>query len=140
MTVDAVRTEMKDAAFKQFDAEIGPVERPARDRGERCDPVKPPAMLGPEAVRVVERPPVHVGILSGIHLGASRPFRRHRNNGFSAHRTNSPEKFLVCPFAGYGTTGTLSRNEITTPDVAVRIGPPHLYQRDRKSTRLNSSH
>src|SRR3546814_13163683 len=79
MPVDAVRTDIKDAVFKPFDAEIGLVERPARDRGERCDPVKPPAMLGPEAVRVVERPPIHVGILSGIHIGASRPFRRHWN-------------------------------------------------------------
>ena len=105
MPVDAIVTEVENAVLEPFDIDriVGPVGDPRRRR----HPVDPPRLLGPEAVRIVERARVERFILLGGAVGAFE--WRRRGGGMSSA---IPHSYSFSPGIRYSpASGTLLPDE-----------------------------
>src|SRR5277367_4678546 len=74
MPVDAIVSDVGDAVFEPFDRDVVDVEGRVLDLGEGREPVDALAVLGPKALRVGQRPLVHLLVLGGVDPGALGPF------------------------------------------------------------------
>ena len=72
--IDAIVSDVGDAVFEPFDRDVVGVERRVLDLGEWREPVDAFSVLGPEGLRIAQRPLVHLLVLGRVDPGALRPF------------------------------------------------------------------
>jgi hypothetical protein len=77
MPVDAVVGDVGDAVLEPFDRDVVRIVRAVLDLRRRLVPVEALGLLGPEAVRILDRTVVHLLVLRLVGMGARRPLRRH---------------------------------------------------------------
>ncbi len=77
MAVDAVVAGVERSILEPFDRDIVRVVGGVLDLAERLDPVDAPGLLGPEAVRVLDRTGIHFLVFGVVDEGAFAPFDRH---------------------------------------------------------------
>jgi hypothetical protein len=75
MPIDAVVGGVEDAVLEPFDRDVAGAEGAVLDLGRRLVPVQALGLLGPEAIRVLERARVHLLVLVGVDIGAFLPLR-----------------------------------------------------------------
>jgi hypothetical protein len=95
MAVDAIVTEVQNAVLEPFD--IDRIVAPVGDPAGRRHPVDPLRLLGPEAVRIIER----AGIERAILLGRAMRARSGGSGGRYAvdhvERLTAPPRSRYCP-------------------------------------------
>src|SRR5437016_2061473 len=99
MAIDAVGAHIQRAVLEPADVEILRVVGNVHHFGERLDPVDATGLLGPEALRIAERPRVHLLVPRLRHMRARPPFFGNR-------------KYLV---GHWGTPITLFRRYVFLP-------------------------
>ena len=105
VTVDAVVADVECAVLEPLDGNVVRIVRGVLHLGEGLDPVDALGLLGPEAVRVLDRTVVHLLVLGVVDEGALPPFSRHVID-LIGHRHFLPpavdaagSRYIICWFA-----------------------------------------
>ncbi len=85
VAIDAIVAGVQRAILEPFDRDIVRVVGGVLDLAERLDPVDALGLLGPEAVRVLDRTRVHLLILGVIGVGPFAPVGRNVIDFFVGH-------------------------------------------------------
>src|SRR5262249_56186131 len=89
MAVDAVVANVQRAILEPFDRNVVWVVGGVLDLAEGLDPVDALGLLGPEAVRILDRASVEILVFAIVHMGALAPLGCHVLN-LSVHRPSPP--------------------------------------------------
>src|ERR671935_705563 len=101
--VDAVVGDVEDAVLEPFDRDIARAEGAVLDLARRLVPVQALGLLGPEAVRILERAGEHLLVLVRVDIGALLPLGRNVVNLLGhlllqAPRRNAPYAIVLSLF------------------------------------------